>query len=257
MAILSEQEEDVDRLAGKVAIVTGGGSGQGRAAALALAAEGARVVAADVNEAGLAELASTREEIVVRRCDVSRADEVAALIASTEERFGALHVMLNCAGYLRAAPFLETTEEMLDSMIDVNLKGVFHGCRFAVPAMRRSGGGSIVNWGSVNSLVAEEGIAAYTATKGAVLMITKSVAVEFAKDNIRANCICPGAVRTPMVEGFFDEGFFEDDEAQRRYQPLGLGTPEQVADVAVFLASDESRLMTGSAVVVDGGYTAL
>ncbi|MFE7975752.1 SDR family NAD(P)-dependent oxidoreductase [Streptomyces shenzhenensis] len=245
------------RLSGKVAIITGAGSGQGRATALALAAEGARVMAADVDEAGLAELASAAGEIAVRRCDVRRAEEVEALVAATEERFGALHAMLNCAGYLRAAPLLETTDEMLDGMIDVNLKGVFYGCKFAVPAMRRSGGGSIVNWGSVNSLVAEPEISAYSATKGAVLMITKSVAVEFAKDDIRANCICPGAVRTPMVEGFFDEGFFEDEAAQRTYQPLGMGTPEQVADVAVFLASDESRLMTGSAVVVDGGYTAL
>ncbi|MPY48323.1 SDR family NAD(P)-dependent oxidoreductase [Streptomyces acidicola] len=245
------------RLSGKVAIVTGAGSGQGRAAALALAAEGAHVVAADINETGLAELASAAGEIVVTRCDVGRADEVESLVALAEERFGALHVMLNCAGYLRAAPLLETTEEMLDSMINVNIKGVFHGCKFAVPALQRSGGGSIVNWGSVNSLVAEPEISAYSATKGAVLMLTKSVAVEFAKDNIRANCICPGAVRTPMVESFFDEGFFEDMDAQRKYQPLGMGTPEQVADVAVFLASDESRLMTGSAVVVDGGYTAL
>ncbi|AUA16487.1 glucose 1-dehydrogenase [Streptomyces sp. SID8382] len=247
----------MNRLNGKVAIITGAGSGQGRAAALALATEGARVVAADVNESGLAELASMEERIVTRRCDVSHADEVESLVAMTEERFGALHIMLNCAGYLRAAPLLETTEEMLDAVIGVNLKGVFYGCKFAVPAMQRAGGGSIVNWGSVNSMVAEPDLSAYTATKGAVLMITKSVAIEFAKDDIRANCICPGAVRTPMVESFFDEGFFEDDAAQRKYQPLGFGTPEQIADVAVFLASDESRLMTGSAVVVDGGYTAL
>lgn len=247
----------MNRLDGKVAIVTGAGSGQGRAAALALAAEGARVVAADVNESGLAELASMEERVLTRRCDVSRADEVEALVAMTEERFGALHTMLNCAGYLRAAPLLETTDEILDAVINVNLKGVFYGCKFAVPALQRAGGGSIVNWGSVNSMVAEPDLTAYTATKGAVLMITKSVAIEFAKDNIRANCICPGAVRTPMVESFFEDGFFEDDAAQRKYQPLGFGTPEQIADVAVFLASDESRLMTGSAVVVDGGYTAL
>ncbi|MEU7488122.1 glucose 1-dehydrogenase [Streptomyces sp. NPDC042319] len=247
----------MNRLAEKIAIVTGAGSGQGKAAALGMAAEGARVVAADVNEAGLAELSSAAEKIVTKRCDVSRAEEMEALVAFTEERFGALHVMLNCAGYLRAAPLLETTDDMFDGMINVNLKGVFYGCKFGVPALQRSGGGSIVNWGSVNSMVAEPDISAYTATKGAVLMLTKSVAVEFAKDNIRANCICPGAVRTPMVESFFDEGFFADMAEQRKYQPLGMGTPEQIADVAIFLASDESRLMTGSAVVVDGGYTAL
>ncbi|MDR6685432.1 NAD(P)-dependent dehydrogenase (short-subunit alcohol dehydrogenase family) [Arthrobacter sp. 1088] len=109
-------------------------------------------------------------------------------------------------------------------------------------------------WGSVNSMVAEPDIAAYSASKGAVLMLTKSVAVEYAKDNIRANCLCPGGVRTPMVAGFFDEEFLKDEQAQRAYQPLGLISPEEVADVAVFLVSDESRKMTGSAVMVDAGY---
>ena len=164
--------------------------------------------------------------------------------------------MLNCAGYLRAASVLDTTEEMLDRIINVNLKGVFYGCKYAIPALQRSGGGSIVNWGSVNSLVAEPDIAAYSATKGAVLMITKSVALEYAKDDIRANCLCPGGVRTPMVADFFDDKFLEDDAAQRDYQPLGLISPEEVADIAVFLASDASRKMTGTAVLVDAGYTA-
>ena len=245
------------RLEGKVAIVTGAASGQGKATARALVREGARVMAADVDQAGLDELAAESDRIGIQRCDVSRFADVQELVAAAEARFGAVHAMLNCAGFLRAAPILETPEAMLDKIVDINLKGVFYGCQAVIPALQRSGGGAIVNWGSVNSMVAEPEIAAYSATKGAVLMITKSVAVEHAKDDIRANCICPGGVRTPMVAGFFDEAFLADDAAQREYQPLGLISPEEIADVAVFLVSDESRKMTGSAVVVDAGYTAL
>jgi meso-butanediol dehydrogenase/(S,S)-butanediol dehydrogenase/diacetyl reductase len=245
------------QLDGTVAIVTGAGSGQGKATALALVAAGARVMAADIDVAGLQDLrAHAGDAIETMECDVSRAEQVERLVSSTEERFGGLHAMLNCAGYLRAASVLDTTEEMLDRIISVNLKGVFYGCKYAIPALQRSGGGSIVNWGSVNSLVAEPDIAAYSATKGAVLMITKSVALEYAKDDIRANCLCPGGVRTPMVADFFADEFLEDDAAQREYQPLGLIWPEEVADVAVFLASDASRKMTGTAVLVDAGYTA-
>ena len=246
-----------DRLEGKVAIVTGAGSGQGRATVVALAAAGARVMAGDIQEDALKLLRQdVGDAVETTICDVSRPEQVARLVAVAEERFGAVHAMLNCAGLLRAAPVLETTEEMLDQIIGVNLKGVFYGCKYAIPALRRSGGGSIVNWGSVNSIVAEPDIAAYSVTKGAVLMLTKSVALEHAKDDIRANCLCPGGVNTPMVSAFFDEGFFEDDSAQRAYQPLGMIAPEEIADVAVFLVSDESRKMTGTAVMVDAGYTA-
>jgi NAD(P)-dependent dehydrogenase (short-subunit alcohol dehydrogenase family) len=249
--------EMTDRLSGKVAIVTGAGSGQGYATATALIADGARVMAADIDRAGLRSLRDQFGDVVeVQHCDVSRPEQVQQLVAAAEERFGAVNAMLNCAGYLGAASVLETTEEMLDRIIAVNLKGVFYGCQYAIPALRRAGGGSIVNWGSVNSMVAEPDIAAYSATKGAVLMLTKSVALEHAKDDIRANCLCPGGVRTPMVEGFFDQGFFDDEAAQRAYQPLGMISPEEIADVAVFLVSDASRKMTGTAVVVDAGYTA-
>ncbi|GHF17726.1 SDR family NAD(P)-dependent oxidoreductase [Pseudolysinimonas yzui] len=246
-----------ERLDGKVAVVTGAASGQGWATSLALVRNGARVMGVDVDEAGLERLSAEHEDIVTMRCDVTRLADLEQAVAEAETRFGALHAMLNCAGYLGATPILDTTEPMLDRIIDINLKGVFFGCQAAIPALRRSGGGSIVNWGSVNSMVAEPGIAAYSATKGAVLMITRSVAVEFAKDDIRANCLCPGGVRTPMVAGFFDEEFLANEEAQREYQPLGLISPEEVAAVAVFLVSDESRKMTGSAVIVDGGFTAL
>ncbi|MBS1842809.1 MAG: SDR family oxidoreductase [Actinobacteria bacterium] len=241
----------------KVAIVTGGGSGQGRATALALAAGGAKVLAIDVDEAGLAGTAKEAPEVRTRLCDVSKAAEVEAAVAEAEEAFGGLHAMMNCAAILVTGSFVDHTEEMWDRSYEVNVKGVFLGCKYAVPAMQRSGGGSIVNWGSANSMVAEHDNSAYCATKGAVLMLTKALALEYAKDDIRANCLCPSATRTPMVDGFFPEGFYEDKDAQREYQPLGLAMPEDIADVAVFLASDASRMMTGSAVMVDGGYTAM
>lgn len=243
-------------LNGKVAIVTGAASGQGLATVRALAAAGARVMAADIDEAGLSALAEELPEVATRHCDVSRPSDVKSLVDSTEARFGAVHAMLNCAGYLRTASVVDTTDEMLDRIVDINLKGVFYGCKYAIPALRRAGGGSIVNWGSVNSLVAEPDIAAYSATKGAVLMLTKSVAIEYAKYDIRANCLCPGGVQTPMVEGFFDEEFLASEQAQREYQPLGLIQPEEIASVAVFLVSDASRKITGTPIVVDAGYTA-
>lgn len=247
----------MDRLAGKVAIVTGAGQGMGRATAVALRREGARVIAADLNQENLEDLAAeVGEGLDAHRCDVSRASEVEALVAYAEERHGALHAMLNCAGVLRAASVVDTTEEDIDFQIGVNLKGVFWGCKYAIPALKRAGGGSIVNWGSINSMVAEPDLSAYSATKGAVLMITKTVAIEYAKDRVRANCICPGAVRTPMNEAYFTGQDPEQFAKLIEYQPLGIGTPEQIAEVAVFLASDESSLMTGAAVPVDGGCTA-
>ena len=246
-----------NRLAGKVAVVTGAASGQGRATVFALVAEGARVMAGDINKDALAQLQDELGDAVATAvCDVTTPDDVKNLIDTAESHFGAVNAMLNVAGYLAAAPILDTTDDMLDRVIDVNIKGVFYGCKYAIPALQRAGGGSIVNWGSVNSHVAEPNISIYNATKGAVLMLTKSVALEHARDDIRANCLCPGGVWTPMVEKFFPEGFKDDEAAQREYQPLGLISPEEIADVAVFLVSDESRKMTGTSVVVDGGYTA-
>lgn len=244
-------------LTGKTAFVTGAGSGQGFATALALAEAGARVVGVDVNEAGLAELATQNSDIVTTRCDVTDYASVQAAIALTIEKFGGLHAVLNCAGILRTAPFEEITDADFDLQFNVNVRGVFNVCKAALPELKRAGGGSIVNWGSANSFVAEPDSAAYCASKGAVLMLTKAVAIEYGKFDVRANCLCPAAVNTPMVADFFEEDFLTDKEKQREYQPLGMAVPRDIADVAVFLASDASRFMTGSAVMVDGGYTAL
>ncbi|MGO1543325.1 MAG: SDR family NAD(P)-dependent oxidoreductase [Gulosibacter sp.] len=245
------------RLQGKTAIVTGAASGQGLATVRALVSHGAQVMAADIDDDGLSRLQEESAAVATQTCDVSNSADVEALVEAAEARFGAVHAMLNCAGYLRAASVVDTTEEMLNRIVDINLKGVFYGCKYAIPALQRAGGGSIVNWGSINSTVAEPDISVYSATKGAVLMLTKSVAIEYAKDNIRANCLCPGGVKTPMVEKFFDDELLASEEAQRQYQPLGLISPEEVASVAVFLVSEDSRKMTGTSVVVDGGYTAL
>lgn len=240
----------------KVAIVTGAGSGQGYATALVLADAGVKVVAVDVNESGLGALAAENSSIVTQRTDVTKLAEVEATVALAESRFGGLDAVLNAAGVLRMAPLEEITPDDYDFQFDVNVRGVFNVCRAAAPALRRRGGGSIVNWGSANSLVAEPDIAVYCATKGAVLMLTKAIAVEYGKFDIRANCLCMSGVQTPMVAEFFGADFLASDDLQREYQPLGLMEPSDVANVAKFLISDDSRKITGSAVMVDGGYTA-
>lgn len=245
------------RFDGKTAIVTGGGSGQGFATAGLLASEGARVLALDVNTDGLEKLAAEFPSVITQRCDVSNVEDAKAAISRAEKEFGRLNALLNCAGILRVAPFLETNLDDFDLVFKVNVKGMFLLSQLAIPLMQRSGGGSIVNWGSINSLVAEPDIAAYNASKGAVLMLTKSIAIEHAKDNIRATCICPGAVVTPMSDEFYSESLRSDLEAQRKIQPLGFARPDDIASVAAFLASDDSRMITGTAVMVDGGFTAL
>jgi NAD(P)-dependent dehydrogenase (short-subunit alcohol dehydrogenase family) len=248
------------RLDAKVAIVTGAASGIGRAIAQALAAEGARVTAADVNAAGLDETkAAASGTMRTQRCDVSRADDVRALVDDTIDAFGGLHVLCNNAGISIPNRVTELSEADWDRTIDINLKGIFLGCKYGIPAMLRSGGGSIINTGSVNSLVAEPYLSAYCASKGGVLMLTKEIALDFAREGIRCNCICPGWVDTPIntphaeMMGGLDNVLATLPE----WQPIGRqGYPKEIASVVVFLASDESSFMTGSAVVVDGGMTA-
>jgi NAD(P)-dependent dehydrogenase (short-subunit alcohol dehydrogenase family) len=250
----------VGRLDGKAAIVTGAASGIGQAMALALAAEGARVTAADVNLDGLtATAAKATGTIRVQRCDVSRSDDVRSVVEETVKAFGGLHVLCNNAGISIPNRVTELSEADWDRTLAVNLKGVFLGCKYGIPAMLRSGGGSIINTGSVNSLVAEPYLSAYCASKGGVLMLTKEIALDFAREGIRCNCICPGWVDTPIntphaeMMGGLDKVLASLPE----WQPIGRqGYPKEIASVVVFLASDESSFMTGSAVVVDGGMTA-
>lgn len=253
------------RLDGKVAVVTGAASGIGRATTAAMLRQGAAVTAMDINATGLTELAEevghddqSRLWSVV--ADVGSADAMRDIVADAERRFGGLHVLSTCAAVVRQATFLDMTAGDWHATMTVNAFAVALAAQAAVPAMRRAGGGSIITWGSIASVVAEEGFAAYCASKGAVLMLTKTVAVEHAKDGIRANCLCPGMVDTPMATGHLpsDPGErAEFLEEMTTWQPLGLGKAEQLAEVALFLASDESSFMTGSAVMADGGFTAM
>lgn len=252
------------RLANKVCMITGAGSGIGRATAVQFVRNGASVVAIDLNAS---ELERTRwlieqeggvcQAIVA---DVSREVEVKSAIAQAIEQFGRLDVLYNNAGISILKLATETTEEEFDRLLGVNLKGVFFGCKHVIPPMLRQGGGVIINTASELAIVAQPFYAAYCATKGGVLSLTRALAVEWAAKNIRVNAICPGPIDTPMLHAEFGLGTDPVAEKQAVVQtiPLGrLGTPEEIADVAVFLASDEARFMQGAAVTVDGGKTAL
>jgi len=249
------------RLEHKVALITGAGNGMGRVAAALFADEGARVVVADhdadLGQETVAMIAGDGESAFVR-VDVSDAAQVEAMVAFTMERYGRLDVLYNNAGIFPADDGAPTTtsETTWDRVMDVNLKGVWLGCKFGIPALLASGGGSIIN---VASFVALMGAAtsqvAYTASKGGVLSMTREIAVEYARQGIRANALCPGPIATPMLE----ELLSDPERRHRRlvHIPMGrLGQPEELAKAALFLASDDSSFMTGSALVVDGGITA-
>ncbi len=245
------------QLEGKSAIVTGVGSGLGRAIAQELTVEGARVLGCDVNdEAGEQTMAGIG---AYRHADVSRDADVEGLVAAALETFGRLDVMINNAAIQIERELVETTEEELDRVLGVNLKGVFFGCKHAVIAMRASGGGVIVNVASILALVGDGVLAAYCAAKGGVLGITRATAVQYGKDGIRCNAICPGDIETPLVQAYFDTA---PDPAALRAQvvaeyPLGrIAQPQEIARAVVFLASSDSAFMSGQPLVVDGGLLA-
>lgn len=250
-------------LTGKVAIVTGGGSGMGRASALAFLARGARVVIADVNQASAAETLALAgdagfgdDRIRFVRTDVSQEDEVAALVETTVERFGGLDCMFNNAGIGGSmAPLLDTTVEDWDRVVAVLMRGVFLGIKHAGRAMRRQGrGGSIISTSSTGGRGGGAGPVGYSAAKAAVENITRNAAVELAPDLIRVNAIAPGFTNTPMLGGADDEAV---REMARPFQPLPVvGQPEDIAHAALFLASDAARFITGTSLLVDGGKLA-
>jgi NAD(P)-dependent dehydrogenase (short-subunit alcohol dehydrogenase family) len=250
------------RLQDKGAIITGAGSGIGREAALIFAREGARVLVADMNDAGgqqtVADVRARGGDARYVHADVSKGADVETMVRSAEEAFGKLDVIFNCAGIFPDADgsVLETSEEVWDLVMNVNLKGVFLCCKFAIPALLRAGGGSIIN---VASFVALMGAAtpqiAYTASKGGVLSMTREIAVEFARRNIRANALCPGPVDTPLLQSILSD----PAKRQRRLvhiPPGRFAQASEIANAALFLASDESSYINGAAFVVDGGITA-
>ena len=248
------------RLEGKVAIITGGARGQGATEARMFAQEGARVVIGDIrDEQGMQVEAEIRElggEAVYLHLDVTSADDWQQAVDNAEQRFGKVDVLVNNAAIVLRKNIEETTADDWDNIMEINAKGVFLGTKAVIPAMRRAGGGSIINISSISGLVAV-GPPAYIATKGAVRLFTKSTAIQYAAENIRANSIHPGSVDTDMRrEGI---GASTPEEIQERIDqiPLGrVGTTEDIAYGVMFLASDESSFMTGSEVVIDGGYTA-
>jgi NAD(P)-dependent dehydrogenase (short-subunit alcohol dehydrogenase family) len=252
------------RLLGKIAIVTGGGSGIGRATAERFASEGARVTIVDrhreAGEAVVAAITQSNGEAFFAQTDISQSIEVAAMVKATAERFGGVDVLFNCAGvqlHGQDARAHELSEEVWDRTFAINIRGMWLCAKYTIPCMIERGGGSIINVGSPTGLYGMgAGYTAYSASKSAAFGLTRVMAADYGRDNIRVNAIVPGATTTPLIASLLDD-------AQRRAEleqlsPLGrLGTPADVAALAVFLASDESRFCTGGYYMVEGGSTAV
>jgi meso-butanediol dehydrogenase/(S,S)-butanediol dehydrogenase/diacetyl reductase len=248
------------RLRDKICIITGGGSGIGRAACLLFAREGATVVVADKSAEAAAQTASLAGHGAVSMAvDVADSGQVAGMIRNTVARFGGLDVLVNNAGYGISGSVTETGEDDWNKLMAVNVNGVFFGCKYAIPVMRARGGGSIVNTASVVAAVGIRDRAAYCASKGAVAALTRAMALDHVADKIRINAIAPGTIDSP----YFQEIFAKSDHAAelRRQlesrQPMSrLGQPEEIANGMLFLASDEASFMTGAVLTIDGGMTA-
>jgi len=250
------------RLKDKVALITGAGSGIGRQSALLFAREGAAVLVVDVNDAGGNETVTLVKQAGGRaaycHADIAKPREAEQMVAAGEREFGKLNVLFNNAGIMHAKDddAISTSEEVWDLTLDINAKGVFLGCKYGIPALKRAGGGSIIN---TASFVARMGAAtpqiAYTASKGAVLAMTRELAVIHARQNIRVNALSPGPLKTELLMSFLNT----EAKKQRRlvHVPMGrFGEAEEIAKAALFLASDESSYITGTEFLVDGGITA-
>jgi NAD(P)-dependent dehydrogenase (short-subunit alcohol dehydrogenase family) len=246
------------RLKSKVAIVTGAASGIGRAIAEVFAQEGARVIVGDINDAGGREtmdlIKGRGGDALFLHCDVSLSADVEKMVAGAMQSFGGLDILVNNAAYLKDfKTAADTTEGEWDLSIDVTLKGVFLCSKSAIPHMIKAGGGSIINIASVGGLVGFASYTAYCSAKGGVIQLTKSLAIDYGHNNIRVNAICPGPIDTPTTPEAQDEKLHQ---WQRDMTVLGrTASPEEVAYPALFLASDESSFVTGSNLVVDGGWT--
>jgi 3-oxoacyl-[acyl-carrier protein] reductase len=247
------------RLAGKTAIVTGSGSGFGEGIAQTLAREGAAVIVNDVNEDGGNRVAKTINDAgghaLFVSADVTRAHDMQAMVDQAIEAFGGLDILVNNAGVShKRKAMLDVTEDELDRILAVNVKGLFHTANAAIPAMRNRGGGAIINIASTGAVRPRPGLTWYNATKGAVTTLTKSMAIELSENAIRVNAVNPVAGDTPLLATFMGEDTPENREAFRQSVPLGrLSTPADVANAVLFLASDEAALVTGVCLEVDGG----
>jgi NAD(P)-dependent dehydrogenase (short-subunit alcohol dehydrogenase family) len=251
------------RVEGKACVVTGAGSGIGKAIAERLAEEGGKVVCVDLNAEAVAATVQNIQEIggaaEAFPADVSDAAQTDAFIQRCVEQYGSIDVLVNNAGVNLPGVFHEVSNEVIDKTFNVNVKGAIYGSRAAIPHMLKQGGGVIVNISSVNGLVSEPFLAIYSASKGAVVMLTRGIALDYAKQGIRCNCICPGWVDTPInyahaeMLGGLEKVYASIDS----FQPIGRpGEPREIAHLALFLASDEASFLTGSIIAADGGMTA-
>jgi NAD(P)-dependent dehydrogenase (short-subunit alcohol dehydrogenase family) len=251
------------RVAEKVCLVTGAGSGIGRAIAERLGEEGGRVLCVDI-KGGTAEetaeaIRAAGGEAFGRQVDVSATTEVEAAVQAAVDRWGRIDVLVNNAGVNLPGVLHETTDDVIDRTLAVNVKGVIYGCRAAIPFMLAQGVGSIVNISSVNGLVSEPFLSIYSASKGAVVMFTRGVALDYAKEGVRCNAICPGWVDTPINYAHAEMlgGLQKVYDTIDSFQPIGRpGEPREIAHLALFLASDEASFITGSIISADGGMTA-
>lgn len=247
------------KLNGKVAVITGAASGMGRATALRFAQEGAAVVLTDLNSHGgeeaVAECAAAGGKAVFQRTDVSSEADIKAAVERAVKEYGRLDIMYNNAGVAGAlGPIEKVTSADWDKSMGILLRAVFLGMKYSIPEMRKAGGGSIITTSSAAGLRGVGYLAAYSAAKGAIITLTQAVAIEVGRDRIRVNCICPGGVNTPLVYRGTKGGEKGMEERMAKMQPIPrAGHPEDIANMALFLASDESEWITGTAMVVDGG----
>jgi NAD(P)-dependent dehydrogenase (short-subunit alcohol dehydrogenase family) len=250
----------MNRLEGKIALITGAGSGIGRATSELFAREGAKLVIADYVDEGVQELAEELggSRVVFIKGDVSKAQDVQKMVTMAVDTYGRLDILFNNAGvmqYLNTT--VETSENDWDRVININLKGVFLGMKYAIPEMLKVGGGSIVNTASMCGLIALTYMPAYNTSKAGVIMLTKTAALEYAKQNIRINCVCPAVVDTAMKTQVRNDPNWSFAEKTRIPTPIGRpASPEEIASSVLFLACEDSSYVTGTALSVDGGYTA-
>jgi Dehydrogenases with different specificities (related to short-chain alcohol dehydrogenases) len=250
---------------GKAALVTGAGKGIGKAAAVRLAAAGAAVAVVDLDERAVQETVRDIESAGGKAAgyvtDVSREEQVADTVRRIEERFGRIDILVNCAGIQRYGTVVDTSVELWDEVMNVNLKGVFLMCKHVIPVMRKQQGGAIVNISSVQAFVTQKQVAAYTASKGAINALTRAMAVDHAAEGIRVNAICPASVDTPMLRwaaGLFGGDVEETVKSWGKAHPIGrVARADEIAEAVLFLASDSSSFITGSELKVDGGTTSM
>src|SRR5580658_5586258 len=251
------------RLKNKVAVVTGMASGIGRGTAMLFAREGAMVAGGDIDAEGgnltAEEIRGAGGECVFVKTDVTRADEVKSLVASAVRTYGGVDILFSNVGVVIGNALVDVSEDEWDQVMNVNLKSMFLACKYCIPEMQKRGKGSIVLTSSANGLLAEPCLATYCATKGAIIGLTRSIATDYGKDNIRVNCICPTYTRTPLVVKWIDSGVDPNltwEKVDRLHALNRISEVSEVANAVLFLASDESSIVTGSAMVIDGGLSA-